>query len=104
MLNRVDDAIDLAKKRAEWNFKTAIPMYYPKEDDMSLLLPLCLVDESKADCALVVERLDNGNYIGRTILTMRMAYMDARVICRPESDWLTTEAQLSAADRDDEEK
>ena len=104
ILNRVDDAIDLAKKRVEWNFKTAIPMYYPRKDDMSLLLPLCLVDETKADCALVVERLENGNYIGRTILTMRMAYMDARVICRPESDWLTTEAQLSAADRDDEEK
>ncbi len=38
---------------------------------------------------LVVER-DNVKkcYLAQTILTMGMAYKDARLICRPNSDWL----------------
>ena len=41
--------------------------------------------------ALVVERLPNGNYQGQTILTLQMAYLDARQICRPNSEWLTVD-------------
>ena len=41
--------------------------------------------------ALVVERLANGNYQGQTILTLQMAYLDARQICRPNSEWLTVD-------------
>lgn len=88
---RLDEAVQLTRKRVRWNYKTAIPMYYPRANTMSLLLPLCLMDESEADAALVVERMDSGNYQGQTVLTMRMAYMDARLVCRPDSDWLTTE-------------
>jgi hypothetical protein len=87
--NRLEDAVDLAKRRVRWNFKTAIPSYYPRGDSMSLLLPLCLIDELKADAALVVQLQDSGNYQGETILTKEQAYMNARLICRPDSDWLT---------------
>lgn len=87
---RLDYAVELARKRVRWNYKTAIPMYYPRANTMSLLLPLCLMDESVADAALVVELMDSGNYQGQTVLTMRMAYQDARLVCRPDSDWLTT--------------
>lgn len=86
---RLDDAVRLARKRVRWNYKTAIPMYYPRANAMSLLLPLCLMEESTADAALVVELMDSGNYQGQTVLTMQMAYMDARLVCRPDSDWLT---------------
>lgn len=89
---RVDAAIDIAKKRVSWNFKTAIPCYYPKADAMSLLLPLCLTDDEHADAALVVQLLESGNYQGQTVLTMEMAYKNARLICRPDSDWLTPES------------
>lgn len=87
---RINDAVDLARKRVRWNYKTAIPMYYPRANAMSLLLPLCLMDDSVADAALVMELMDSGNYQGQTVLTMRMAYQDARLVCRPDSDWLTT--------------
>lgn len=87
--SRVDAAIDIAKKRVSWNFKTAIPCYYPKADAMSLLLPLCLTDDDHADAALVVQLLESGNYQGQTVLTMEMAYKNARLTCRPDSDWLT---------------
>ena len=36
---------------------------------MSLLLPLCLIDEYDTDVALVVEIQDSGKYIGQTVLT-----------------------------------
>lgn len=44
--NRITDAIEYAIKRVRWNFKTAIPIYYPGQKQISLLLPLALVDEN----------------------------------------------------------
>ena len=37
---------------------------------------------------LLVEKTESGNYLGHTILTLPMAYLDARLLCRPSSDWL----------------
>lgn len=88
--NRLEDAIDIARRRVKWNFKTAIPSYYPRANSMSLLLPLCLLDEQHADAALVVQLQESGIYQGQTILTIEQAYTNARLICRPDSDWLTT--------------
>ena len=78
-------------KRVEWNFKTAIPMYFPTENIMSLLLPLSIMDDEKVDAALVVEKTKSGNYLGHTILTLEMAYSNARLVSRPDSDWLAVE-------------
>ncbi len=86
--NRLKDAIELALKRVRWNYKTAIPSYFPKRDTMSLMLPLALVNEAKPDVALVVELTRSGSYQGQTILTLPQAYIDARLICRLTDDWL----------------
>ncbi len=37
--NRLEDAKALGEKRTRWNFKTAIPQYYPTHNIMSLLPP-----------------------------------------------------------------
>ncbi len=100
--NRIKDSIELARKRVRWNYKTAIPSYYPKSDSMSLMLPLCLVDEEVTDVALVVELTQSGNYQGQTIITMAQAYIDARLLCRLNSDWLSP-VQPAASDSFDEE-
>lgn len=86
--NRFKDALDLALKRVEWNFKTAIPTYFPTNNKMSLLLPLSLSDDERVDVALVVEKTESGNYLGHTILPLEWAYSNARLVCRPDSDWL----------------
>lgn len=88
--NRILDAIELAKKRTFWNYKTAIPSYYPKHNQVDLLLPLCLDDrnESLVTVALVVSRNRSGSYQGRTVYPLEWAYERARVVCRPDSDWL----------------
>lgn len=89
--NRFKDALELALKRIEWNFKTAIPMYFPTLNKMSILLPLALVDDENVDIALVVEKTESGNYLGHTILPLEWAYSNARLVCRPDSDWLVAD-------------
>lgn len=88
MRDDLDSAIRTAQRRARWNYKTAVPIYYPKYDGMNLLLPLVFGDATGADVALVVTRLDSGSYRGSTILTTEQAYLDARVVCPPDSSWL----------------
>lgn len=89
---RLEDAKLLAEKRIRWNYKTAIPQYYPKFDSMSLLLPLALLDDEVVDVALIVSRNPSGSYQGRTVLPLDWAYQNARLVCRPDSDWLVPDA------------
>lgn len=91
MQNRLDSAVSLAIKRVRWNYKSAIPMYYPRLQKMQLLLPLCLVDDQIVDTALVVSKEPSGRYQGQTIYPLDWAYKYARLVCRPDSDWLTVE-------------
>ena len=88
----------------EWNFKTAIPMYYPSNNKMSLLLPLSLLDDDVIDLALVTERTKSGNYLGHTILPLDWAYSNARLITRPDSDWLVADKIEVAANIEDSEE
>jgi Domain of unknown function (DUF3825) len=89
----VRQAVRHAEFRVEQNYKTAIPQYYwPKgeADDagkLQLLLPLCLEDVGRADLALSVDRV-GGVYRAATVLTLDMAYNNARLIARPDREWL----------------
>ena len=63
-------------------------MYFPKENRVCLLLPLCLVNDKKEDVALVVKKTPANKYEGATIIPLDWAYADARVVARPNSEWL----------------
>ena len=43
-----------------------------------------------------------GQLPGQTILTMSQAYKHARLICRPDSDWLTTAQRFEEDDEDED--
>lgn len=88
IISRVKDAIDLSIKRVRWNYKTAIPTYYPRVKKVQLLLPVCLLSDDKVDLALAVEKTPAGSYLGHTMLPLDWAYKIARLVCRPDSDWL----------------
>jgi cold shock CspA family protein len=92
---RLEDAKNVAQKRTRWNYKTAIPQYYPRRDILSFLLPLAIVRDQVVDVALVVTRNPSGSYQGRTVLPLDWAYQNARLICRPDSDWLTPQSVSS---------
>ncbi len=85
IVNTLDGAINKMKKKVSANYKLAIPQYY--EGKIQLLLPLCLADDNIPDLALVVTKTNN-IYRGHTCLTLDMAYNNARLIARPESNWL----------------
>ena len=114
--DKIKKAVEVAKKYCRWNYKTAIPIYYPRNNGISLILPIKLQDAKdaqdmqdsqalQADVALVVQELETKRYQGETIITMEMAYQDARQICRPNSEWLTVSsaAKAKASAYEDEE-
>lgn len=83
--NILQGTIDDAKRRVKRNYKTAIPQFY--KNKLQLLLPLCLQSKSKADLALVVEK-ENDIYRATTCLTLDMALNNARLIAKPDDEWL----------------
>lgn len=79
-------AIDNAKERVKRNYKTAVPQYYSGR--VQLMLPLCISRPGQADLAIIVE--DHGLfYRAATCLTLDMAYNNARLLAKPDKDWLT---------------
>ena len=102
IMNRMKDAVDLSIKLVSWNFKTAIPQYYPRVRKLQLLLPVCLVSDEQVDLALAVEKTDSGSYLGHTVLPLDWAYRNARLICRPDSDWLAPEEIIEKGGQEQE--
>lgn len=86
ILNNLNGSIETMKKRVSANYKLAIPQYY--ENKIQLLLPLCLEDDTTPSLALTVTKVGN-YYQGHTCLTLDMAYNNARLIAKPESNWLS---------------
>jgi cold shock CspA family protein len=80
------------KKRVYRSYKTAIPQYYRErggDGGVQLLLPICLENPAQADLALVVAKSESGDaYRGSTVLTLDMAYNNARLLARPDTEWL----------------
>lgn len=86
-ISAIQGSIELLKEKIIRNYKLAIPHWY--RNQIQLLLPLNITNDQEADLALVAEKDTSGNiYRIKTVLTMDMAYMDARLITRPDRDWL----------------
>jgi len=69
------------------NYKIAVPQYFFTANAVQLLIPLCLITPQTADLAIVVE--DYGTmYRASTCLTLDMAMNNARLLARPDRDWL----------------
>lgn len=89
---RLDDAIDFAKKLAQRNYKFIVPMYYPEEKRIQLLMPIYLETSysKQPDFALVLTpNSDVKTYTPETILSLDDAYQDARLIAKPAESWLS---------------
>ncbi|HEM4266991.1 TPA: DUF3825 domain-containing protein [Streptococcus suis] len=87
LTNLFNGAVQSMIKKVTANYKLAVPQYY--KGKIQLLLPLCLSNPDIPDLALVVTKTkDNKFYQGHTCLTMDMAYNNARLIAKPDSNWL----------------
>lgn len=88
MKHLLSGVIDDAKKKVRRNMRLVIPQFY--NNKVMYLLPIQFpVDEDKTETmALAIELTDNKLYRANTIFTKEMAYEKARLLMKPESNWL----------------
>lgn len=71
------------------NYKVAIPVFYVEEQRMQLLLPFSSASNVNEVSCFLVERDDAlRTYRIKTIFDLDHAYFSARLITRPDRDWL----------------
>mgnify|MGYP006284521719 CR=1 FL=1 len=80
------------KKLAKRNYKMVVPQYY--DGKIQFLMPIYLGTDfnGRPDFVLVLDELKDGKgnkyYSGETILTVEMAYQNARLLAKPDNPWL----------------
>jgi hypothetical protein len=81
------------------NYKLVAPQFWAETGKIQFLMPIYLegkCEEQKGDkkevslpnVALCLEKNENGRYLGTSILSLDMAYQNARLIAKPDSFWL----------------
>ncbi len=85
VINCLNAAVEKSIKRVRRNYKTAIPQYFNHK--IQLLLPLCMESDDQVDLALVIEKKDGG-YVASAVLELEKAYSNARLIAKPDREWL----------------
>lgn len=88
-LETLSGVITKAIQKVTANYKLAVPHYY--QNKIQLLIPLYFGKNKNPSIALVLNLMKNGYYQATTCLSMEIAYMDARLIAKPESNWLIAE-------------
>lgn len=88
-LETLKGVIDTAIQKVIANYKLAVPHYYLGK--IQLLIPLYFGNSEIPSVALVLDKMKGNYYQASTCLDMKMAYMDARLIAKPESNWLSAE-------------
>lgn len=81
----LESAIELARRQAAICPELVVPQFYQRR--IQFLLPISLTDPERPDLAMTLQPAD-GYYIGSTMLTLRMAYTNARATGRRLAPWL----------------
>lgn len=72
-----------------------VPCYNPEREEPCFLLPVSFCDPAKPDRAMIASAHDvDGEtiYMIHTVISLEWAYLDARLVCRPESEWLAVDS------------
>lgn len=88
LLHELEAAMSDAFIRLAVNWRSVIPSYNPQRNDVNYLLPVSFSFSDKTDVVLVAARHANDTYQIYTLLTLEAAYSSARLVCRPEAEWL----------------
>ncbi len=87
--NYLRGAIENLLPKIRRNYKVAIPVYYVREKRMQMLLPFASAGVPTEYAAFLVERDDAAKaYHLKTIFDLDQAYFSARLITRPDQEWL----------------
>jgi hypothetical protein len=83
--NALEGAMKHSIRLAQRSYRIAVPQFY--RGKIQLLLPIYLRNSQQPDLALTLER-HGGWYRAATVLYMDWAYSHARLLARPNSEWL----------------
>lgn len=83
--NALEGAMKHSIRLAQRSYRVAVPQFH--RGRIQLLLPLYLRDPKRPDLALTLER-HGGWYRAATVLYTDWAYGHARLLARPNSEWL----------------
>lgn len=72
--------IEKAKRMIAYDYRMALPSYFPTRNVISMMLPLEFITGEGIQAVLLVEKTASGNYQGQTILTPKQSYVNARLI------------------------
>lgn len=86
--NYLRGALENLVPKIKRNYKVAIPVYYVEEKRMQLLLPFFSANNVDVSCFLVERHDETRTYRLKTIFDLDQAYFSARLITRPDKDWL----------------
>ena len=83
------NAIAMSSGIAKRDFRFIVPMYSSTHCSLQFLMPLYLGGQIKRTPDLaVILTADDGYYIPETVIGMKEAYIDARLITKPDEAWL----------------
>lgn len=102
----LDDAIRTVELKLARNYKLALPFYYHNtdtgENKIQLLAPLYMAGASVRLAIVLDKRIANGDehYEAITVIPVDWAYMNSRVIVRPEEEWARIVDEVDVIDFD----
>jgi hypothetical protein len=86
--NYLRGALENLTPKIRRNYKVAIPVWYVEERRMQLLLPFYSANSTDVSCFLIERDDATQTYRLKTIFDLDQAYFSARLITRPDKDWL----------------
>lgn len=87
--NYLRGALENLVPKIRRSYKVAVPVYYVEEKRMQLLLPFASASNARDVSAFLVERDDRDQiYKPKTVFDLDQAYFSARLITRPDPEWL----------------
>ncbi|MDD7401195.1 MAG: DUF3825 domain-containing protein, partial [Clostridiales bacterium] len=92
--NALENVIGMAVKKLAWNWRAVVPCYNPELEESCFLLPVSFSNYDQPDRAMIAScnaTNQNNIYTIHTVIFLNWAYLDARLICRPESEWLVAD-------------
>lgn len=93
VISLVIQALAVAEIRIKRNNRLIIPQFYNNEIMYLIPIRIPVTTNKYITLALAVEKTKSGNYRANTIFTIDMAYSKARLIMKPESNWLIDDCE-----------
>lgn len=80
--------IEEAKRKIQRNLRLVVPQFYNNQIMYLVPIRIPIDDDNYVTMALAVELTQTHQYRANTIFTKEMAYEKARLLMKPESNWL----------------